>query len=417
MATHKTATTGGDDTPPSVWRNRNFLLLWGGQAVSALGSNISTLALPLLALALTHSPAQAGFIAAAQMLPYVALSLPAGAAIDRWDRKAMMLWCNAVRGLAYVSLPLAFALGHLAPAHLYAVALVAGTGDVLFDLAQVAALPRVVPEGQVTAAYAATTAATSGASLLGPGLGGLLIGLARTTLAGAALAYLIDGLSYLASAGALACVRVPFQDSRAGGTTRSLRREIGEGLHFLWRHRRLRAVELLTLGTNLFLGATDLALIVLAREALHAGTATIGLLFSVGGAGALLGALAASRLAARRRVGRLVLGAALGEAIGVLAMALAPSPAILAIGVCLAFAMASIYSVTAMSYRLSLTPDALQGRVNSVGNLLTTSCIPLSRGVGGALLGPLGPRAELWAIAIGLGGIVLVARWSPLWGD
>jgi len=406
MATHKTATTGGDDTPPSVWRNRNFLLLWGGQAVSALGSNISTLALPLLALALTHSPAQAGFIAAAQMLPYVALSLPAGAAIDRWDRKAMMLWCDAVRGLAYVSLPLAFALGHLAPAHLYAVALVAGTGDVLFDLAQVAALPRVVPEGQVTAAYAATTAATSGASLLGPGLGGLLIGLARTTLAGATLAYLIDGLSYLASAGALACVRVPFQDSRAGGTTRSLRREIGEGLHFLWRHRRLRAVELLTLGTNLFLGATDLALIVLAREALHAGTATIGLLFSVGGAGALLGALAASRLAARRRVGRLVLG-----------MALAPSSAILAIGVCLAFAMASIYSVIAMSYRLSLTPDALQGRVNSVGNLLTTSCIPLSRGVGGALLGPLGPRAELWAIAIGLGGIVLVARWSPLWGD
>ncbi len=417
MATRETDTATGDTTLRSIWRNRNFLVLWSGQAVSAVGTNISTLALPLLVLALTRSPAQAGLIAAVQMLPYVILSLPAGAAIDRWDRKAVMLWCDGARGLACLSLPLAVALGHLTLAQVYAVALVTGSGAVLFDLAQVAALPRVVPAAQVTAAYAATTAAASGATLLGPGIGGLLISLARTTLAGAMLAYLVDGLSYLVSVGALVSVRIPFQDSRAPVPGRAVRREIGEGLRFLWSHRQLRAIELLTLGTNLFLGATDLALIVLARDTLRANAATIGLIFSVGGVGALLGALGASRVKAVQRVGRLIVGAAVGEALAVLVMALAPSPAILAIGACLAFAMVSLYSITAMSYRLSLTPDALQGRVNSVGNLLSTSCVPVSRAVGGVLLGPLGPRTELWMIAIGLGGVVIVARWTRLWSD
>ncbi len=414
MTTPDTNTISGDASPRSLWRNGDFLLLWSGQAVSAVGTNISALALPLLVLALTRSPAQAGLIAAVQMLPYVILSLPAGAIIDRWNRKVVMLWCDGARGLACLSLPLAFALGHLTLAQLYAVAVVTGSGAVLFDLAQVAALPRVVPPGQVTAAYAANTAATSGATLLGPGLGGLLIGLARTTLAGAVLAYLVDGLSYLVSVGALASVRIPFQDSRAPVPGRSVRREIGEGLRFLWSHRQLRAIELLTLGTNLFLGATDLALIVLARDTLRANAATIGLIFSVGGVGALLGALGAARLTAVHHVGRLIVGAALGEAFSVLVMALAPSPAILALGACLAFAMVSLYSITAMSYRLSLTPDALQGRVNSVGNLLSTSCIPLSRGVGGVLLGPLGPRLELWAIAVGL-SVVIVAGSTHLW--
>ena len=109
--TPDTNTISGDASPRSLWRNGDFLLLWSGQAVSAVGTNISALALPLLVLALTRSPAQAGLIAAVQMLPYVILSLPAGAIIDRWNRKVVMLWCDGARGLACLSLPLAFALG------------------------------------------------------------------------------------------------------------------------------------------------------------------------------------------------------------------------------------------------------------------------------------------------------------------
>ena len=102
-----------DSPPRPLWRNRDFLLLWSGQTISVLGTNISTLALPLLVLVLTHSPALAGLLTAMRLLPYLLFSLPAGALIDRWDRKAVMIRCDIVRWLALGSVPLAFSLGYL----------------------------------------------------------------------------------------------------------------------------------------------------------------------------------------------------------------------------------------------------------------------------------------------------------------
>lgn len=96
-----------------LWRNFDFLLLWSGQTVSTLGTNISGLALPLLVLALTHSPALAGLVTAVRQLPYLLVSLPAGALVDRWNRKKAMIYCDLVRWLALGSVPLAFVLGHL----------------------------------------------------------------------------------------------------------------------------------------------------------------------------------------------------------------------------------------------------------------------------------------------------------------
>src|SRR6185312_10013 len=127
-----------------LWRNLDFLLLWSGQTVSTLGTNISALALPLLVLALTHSPALAGLLAAARQLPYLLLSLPAGALVDRWDRKRTMIYCDLLRWLAVGSVPLAFVLGHLTLIQLYLVAFIEGTAYVLFSLAQISALPHVV---------------------------------------------------------------------------------------------------------------------------------------------------------------------------------------------------------------------------------------------------------------------------------
>ena len=112
-----------------LWRNRDFLLLWNGQTISTLGTNISTLALPLLVLALTHSPAQAGLLTATRLLPYLLFSLPAGALLDRWDRKEVMIRCDLIRWLALGSVPLAFALGHLTLVHLYVVAFLEGDPD------------------------------------------------------------------------------------------------------------------------------------------------------------------------------------------------------------------------------------------------------------------------------------------------
>ena len=128
----------------SLWRNLDFLLLSSGQIVSVLGSRISSLALPLLVLALTHSPTLAGFLLALDMLPWLLFSLPLGALLDRWNRKTVMILCDVVRLLTLGSVPAAFFLGHLSMVQLFFVAFLSGSANVFFELAQLAALPNIV---------------------------------------------------------------------------------------------------------------------------------------------------------------------------------------------------------------------------------------------------------------------------------
>ncbi|MBO0782908.1 MAG: MFS transporter, partial [Ktedonobacteraceae bacterium] len=129
--------------PLSLWRNRDYLLLLSGQTISGVGSQVSLVAFPLLILALTHSPAQAGLMTAVRSLPRLIVTLPAGALVDRWDRKRLMLLCDTGRALALGSIPLALWLGYLSDIQLYLVALIEGTLFAFFTLAESAALPRV----------------------------------------------------------------------------------------------------------------------------------------------------------------------------------------------------------------------------------------------------------------------------------
>src|SRR3989440_11199615 len=133
--------------PASVWHNRDFLLLWSGQIVSAIGSQVSLIAFPWLMLAINGSPAQAGLIAAMRTLPYLLFGLPAGALIDRWNRKRVMILCDSGRALALGSIPLAFALGHLTVPHLYLVSFMEGSLFIFYGLAEAAALPLLVSQG------------------------------------------------------------------------------------------------------------------------------------------------------------------------------------------------------------------------------------------------------------------------------
>ncbi len=394
----------------SPWHNRDFVLLLSGQAVSILGAQIAFLAVPLLTLALTRSPVQAGFVEAVGSLPYLALALPAGALVDRWDRKATMVWCELVRALAFGSVPLAYAAGRLSMPHLYAVAAVAGSAFVIFDLANNAALPRVVPPAQLARASALLATATWTVSLVGPGLGGALIGLARTTALGSVLAYGVNGLSFLVSAGSLLLMRVAFQEGRdpgTGRTIRMLRADIIEGARFFLAHAHLRLLALLDAGMSLLAGPATLTVTVLARTVLHADARTIGLIFSVLSAGGVLGSLVAPRLAAHVPFGAIVVGAFATMALAALLLAAAVVPAMLMLGGGIVVLAATIYSVPQNAYRLSLIPDGLQGRVNSAFRLLFVGIEPLSMAVTGVLLGLVGPRVVFVLIAavVGVGGL------------
>src|SRR5688572_2397543 len=151
-----------------------------------------------------------------------------------------MLTCDAARLLAFASVPLAWMFGALTLPHLYAVAFVHGTALVFFNIAQLAALPRVVPADQLAEAHSLNTASEGIGTLISPGIGGVLIGLAPTIAAGAALAYTFDAASYAVSLISLALIRPPFQTKRAAPPFRQMHRQIVEGWRWIWDRADLR---------------------------------------------------------------------------------------------------------------------------------------------------------------------------------
>jgi MFS family permease len=279
-------------------RNRDFMVLWSSQVVSTVGTRVSSIAYPLLVLAVTHSAAKAGIVGFAQTLPFLLLYLPAGAFIDRWNRKRTMIVCDAGRAIALGSIAVTIALGWLSLAQVVAVTLIEGSLFVLFDLAEGAALPQLVAREQLQTAIAQNQAKTQGADVVGQPLGGVLFSTAPL------LPFLIDAVSYLVSFVALLFIRRPFQPPCTRQPTR-LKAEVAEGLRWVWREPFLRAAVGVIGGINFVFNALTLVLIVRARE-LGASPALIGAMFAFVGAGGLLGSFVAPwvqrRFGARRVV-------------------------------------------------------------------------------------------------------------------
>lgn len=376
--------------PRRLWRNRDYMLLWSGQAVSSIGTQVSTIAFPFLVLAMTGSATQAGLMGAVRAVPYLIFSLPAGALIDRRNRKRVMIICDTGRALALGSIPAALLLAQLTLLQLYIVSAVEGTLFVFFNLAEVSCLPRVVPAEQLPAATAQNAATDGTAILIGPPLGGALFGLLQP------LPFIGDAISYAVSVVSLLLICTRFQGERTV-TRRRLHREIGEGLVWLWRQPLIRFIAFLTGSSNLLTAGLVLIVIELGKR-LQATDFAIGLIFSIGGVGGILGAIVAPALQKRLRFAVVIIGSALLWA--VLWPLLIYAPNIWWLGVLLAasFVLSPIYNVTQMSYRLALIPDSLQGRVNSVFRLLAFGGQPIGFALTGFLLDRIGVADTIWVI-------------------
>jgi MFS family permease len=378
-----------DESPGStklspLWRNRDYMLLWSGQVVSTLGSYASNIVFPLLILALTNSPTAAGIAAALASLPYVFLSLPAGALIDRWNRKRVMILCDTGRALTLGSIPLAMAFGVLTIWQIYIAALIEGTLFVFFNLAEVAALPRVVEKKQLPEATAQNEAAFGVAGIIGPTLGTVLY-----QTVSRAMPFIADAVSYGVSVVSLFFIRTQFQTERVP-TQRNLRAEIAEGLVWLWRQPLIRYIAFLTGGFNLVGAGTGLILIVLAKN-LGASDASIGTIFSIGAIGGILGAILGGQIQKRFTFGQVIIGVTWIEALLFPLYAIAPHVLVLGAIAAVMFSLSPIYNVVQFSYRLALIPDELQGRVNSTFRLLAFGFQPIGAALSGLLLERVGP--------------------------
>ncbi len=386
---------------PPLWRNRDYMLLWSGQLVSSVGSQVSQLAFPLLILALTHSPAQAGLAGALRALPYLIFSLPAGALIDRWDRKRVMILSDIIRGLALGSIPLTFALGHLTLLQLYIVSTIEGTFFVFFNIAEAACLPRVVPKVQLPAATAQNQATDGITGLVGPSLGGVLYAFGNT------IPFLTDAISYLASVISLFFIKTHFQEKRTVAQ-RKLWIEIWEGLRWLWQHPLIRFMALITGTSNLVYSGYTLIVIVLAQN-MHASSFLIGIIMAVSGLGAILGSIVAPYLQRRFTFGQVIIASSWFGALAIALFLVAPNLIVLGIVAFFSFIAAPIYNVVQFSYRSALIPDTLQGRVNSVFRLIAFGGQPIGVALIGWLLQSVGTFQTILYCSIFLAVFAILA--------
>ena len=350
-------------------------------------------------LSLTGSPAQAGALGAVRALPYLMFGLIAGALADRWDRKRLMIWCEATRGLLMLSIPVAISLHRLTPTQLYVTGFLAGVGYVLFSAAEGGALPNVVSKDDLPAAVSAQQATSSASSVIGPALGGILYGGAR------GLPFLIDAVSYLISVSTLRSIRSRLQVADDRMRTTVIWQDVLEGLRWLLRHPVLRPIALTAGGLQLAISGVGLVVIVSARDH-HATAGITGLLLAGAGVGGIAGAAVATRIKHRLGFGGTLLAVIWAQA-GLWGL-LAASPNLAVTGVVLIVfaATMTVFGVTVLSYQLAATPDHLRGRVGTAFGLTLWAAAPLGAAAAGVLLASFEPAVVSLCFA---GWVVVLA--------
>ena len=383
-------------------RNRDFLLLQTGLLLSSAGSQMTSVAYPLLVLALTGSPAKAGIVGFVRMFAMALFALPAGLAADHWNRRRLMISAHAVRAVAIGTLGLLVAFDDLVFWVIPLVAFVEGLGAAVFGSAQAGAFRAVVPTGQLPGAVAVVTGREAAVSVASPALGGVLFGIAR------ALPFLVHAVLYVFSAGALLAMRTPFQKEREAESA-SLRSRLTEGFRFLWDQPFLRTTSLL-FGLANFIGPGVLLAIVVIGEQQGLSSGRVGLLVSAFGACVLVGSFL-SPLVRRRLPVRGVLVIELWTWTGCGLFVVWPNVYVLVASILpTALVIPSTDSVV-HSFRFALTPDRLQGRVTSAWTTIALLVAPLGPLLAGFLLDATTARATIAVFAAS--GLVL-AVWGTL---
>jgi MFS family permease len=374
----------------SLWKQRNFMLLWSGQLVSWVGTEVSGIALPLVVLTLTGSSAQAGGVAAIRGLVYVFWAIPAGVLIDRLDRKIVMVIANLGSGLAMGSITLALAFHNLSVIQLYIMSAIEGSFFVFANLGRFASFPKVVSKEQFPAASAQSGTADHIALLVGPPLGGFLY-----QATGGFFAFFVDALSYFINAFSIFFINIPLSPETPS-ERKAIRYEIKEASLWFWHQPLLRFLNLLTAGRTILSAGLYLLIIVLAKEH-YASSLFIGVIFAIGAGGGILGSFVAAKIHSRFNMQQLLLGVSLLSCFIFSLYAIAINNFLLAGITALFYAVDPLYNVTTSSYSAKIIPDEIRGRVTSLTRLVVLGAYSFGFFITGNLLQYLGSR---WTIGI-----------------
>lgn len=393
------------EEPKRLGRNRDFVLLWTGQALSMLGSRVTSIAYPFLVLSLGYSAGDAGLVGFVAAVPYLLFQLPAGVWIDRVNRKRLMIACDVVRLVALASIAATVALGAATLVHIAAVAFVEGAMFVVFTAAERSAIANVVAPGQLTAALSMNEARMRAAGLAGQPLGGFLFGVGR------AVPFLFDALTYLASLGTLALIRSDFQAEREP-RQRHFRRELGEGFNWLWGQRFLLDASISVSLGNLVVRANTLLIIVLAtQEEISPGI--VGLMLATAGLGGVVGSMVAPRVEKLVGPREVVIGSALIWAMLFPLFTGNTNPWVFGFAWGGASFVGAIWNVVVGSYQLSIVPDELRGRVASIGGLMSHGAMALGALLSGILISTVGTDGATWALRVAIVALAVATVADP----
>jgi predicted MFS family arabinose efflux permease len=391
--------------------NRDYLLWWCGNLASSTGNQFALVAMPLMVLLITGSPFQAGLVASMEALPYIILSLPVGAIVDRLPRRRLLVVTSIVSLVAFASIPIAYGAGHFTSAQLYVVAFVNGCATVVFSVAQQAALPMLIAKKHIGQAAGQAETVERLAAILGPPASAFMFDQWWP-----AAPFAVDALSFGVIVIALWRIRADMGPASSRGPARrneplteSVRRtELLSGARSLFSVPLLRDLTLLNSAGDMLFAGIALLMVVLVTN-IGASGAFVGLVFSLAAVGGLLGSVVANRLVERIGLPTAVIGKhILTAALFPLFLFHLPAVGIGLIWGVISFQI-SIVGVIQRKYVLLETPDELLGRVQSITTFLSFGALPIGTAATGFLLQTLDADGTVTAYTVGLAAL---AVWS-----
>ncbi len=402
--------------PGVLWRHPDFLKLWLGESVSLMGSQVTTLALPLTAVVLLKATAfQMGILSAVAFAPFLFVTLFAGVWIDHVRQRPILIITNFGRAVLLGCVPFLAVLGQLRIEYLFLIALGVGVLTVFFQLSYEVYLPRLIHADQLLEGNSKLSLSSSIAELGGPGLAGVLVQLMT-----APVAILVDAFSFLFSGVNLLLIRKSEAKATSGEKVQLLR-EINEGIRSTVKNRFLLAFAGEAATYNLFWQVIQVVLVLYAIRQLHFSPLLIGVVFALGSVGALLSALLAEPLARAFGIGKTMIGAQmLSDVVTILIPLTASLSSTTSTMLCMILAFFfrgagnTLCNVQVNSVRQVITPDHLRGRTNAVYRLLVSGVFALGAFFGGLLGERFGLGLALWIGAIGVSSSWLWLLFSPL---